>query len=160
MTMGKSEIVREYKQAKNPKEQIKILAELNCCTVEVIKGVLSEAGIDVNKRGRKPKTPETPIKTQRGGISAVKTEKGEKIAPKIPTKPIKTQAEDDFGEVEEIEEIIEPSSYPEEVEETIREVLHKELFSLETNIRFHENKIKELNAKYEHITSYLGNRRA
>lgn len=42
MQMTNVEIRKMYREFKNKKEQIKILAELNCCTVEEIKEILSE----------------------------------------------------------------------------------------------------------------------
>ncbi|MBE6987981.1 MAG: hypothetical protein E7432_04290 [Ruminococcaceae bacterium] len=47
MLMTSFEIRQEYKLAKNPKAQIKILAELNCCHINDIKDVLR--GIEVVK---------------------------------------------------------------------------------------------------------------
>ena len=38
------EIVRNYRQAKDPKAQIRVLAELNACTKDEIMAVLREAG--------------------------------------------------------------------------------------------------------------------
>ena len=40
MQMTSKEIIRSYKNAKNPRTQIKILAELNCCSVEEIKAIV------------------------------------------------------------------------------------------------------------------------
>lgn len=45
MTIG--EIVRNYKQAKDKRAQIKILAELNTCDVEDIKQILRDNGMDL-----------------------------------------------------------------------------------------------------------------
>lgn len=44
MTMTKEEIVRDYMQAKTPRKQIGILAELNACKKSEIVEILKEAG--------------------------------------------------------------------------------------------------------------------
>lgn len=56
--MDKSEIVRNYKEAKNKATQIQILADLNCTDAETIKKILTEAGeyVEKKKPGPKPKT--------------------------------------------------------------------------------------------------------
>ena len=46
MQMTEDEILREYQQAKNPAEQITILAQLNACTEGEIIGILKAKGID------------------------------------------------------------------------------------------------------------------
>lgn len=43
MQMTNDEIIREYKGAKNPKQQIKILAELNCCSETDIQKIIESA---------------------------------------------------------------------------------------------------------------------
>ncbi len=45
MTMSNEEIVRDYCQAANKNKQIKILADLNCCTPGEIRQVLFEQGV-------------------------------------------------------------------------------------------------------------------
>ena len=57
MTMTESEIVRDYRSAKNKKMQISILADLNECKPEDIKRILKDNGVDLrggNYRTRKP----------------------------------------------------------------------------------------------------------
>lgn len=44
MTMTNEEICRDYRNAKVPTKQIKILAELNQCTMDDIKRILTEGG--------------------------------------------------------------------------------------------------------------------
>lgn len=46
MQMSNREIVNSYKEAKDRTQQVKILADLNCCSVEQIIGILTAAGID------------------------------------------------------------------------------------------------------------------
>lgn len=58
MTAG--EIASSYRQAAKPLEQVKILAELNACSEELIRKTLATEGIDVpqKKRGRPKAEPE------------------------------------------------------------------------------------------------------
>lgn len=46
MQMTSEEILRDFRQAKHKKEQIKILAELNACSVEEIVDILKAQGVD------------------------------------------------------------------------------------------------------------------
>lgn len=46
MQMTNEEITRDFQQAKNKKEQISVLADLNACTAEEICEILREGGID------------------------------------------------------------------------------------------------------------------
>lgn len=46
MQMTNGEIITSYKQAKNGSEQVKILAELNACSIERIIGILTDGGVD------------------------------------------------------------------------------------------------------------------
>lgn len=61
MTMTNSEIVRDFKSAKNPWAQVEILADLNLCTKEAIVDILkNEGAISAQsagqwKRGQKEK---------------------------------------------------------------------------------------------------------
>lgn len=52
MQMTNGEIIANYRQAKNKKEQLKILAELNACTQDEIKKILLEGGLDVRQLPR------------------------------------------------------------------------------------------------------------
>lgn len=45
MVISAEEIVRDYSQAANKQKQIKILADLNCCTPGEIRQVLFEQGV-------------------------------------------------------------------------------------------------------------------
>lgn len=62
MVMSKTEILRDWEGAKDKKEQIKILADLNLTTPEAIKEVLIEMGVDYRRlpREREKKAAETP----------------------------------------------------------------------------------------------------
>lgn len=45
MTMSNEEIIRDYNQASNKSKQIRILADLNCCSPGEIRKVLAQAGV-------------------------------------------------------------------------------------------------------------------
>lgn len=51
MQMSNEEIMKNYRQAKNPKQQIRILADLNCCSVEEINAIVNptECSISPNR---------------------------------------------------------------------------------------------------------------
>lgn len=56
------EIVRSYKEARNPRRQIDVLADLNACKPQQIRSVLKHAGLKLPK---KPKEPAIKAKKQR-----------------------------------------------------------------------------------------------
>ena len=57
MVMTDEEIIISYKQAKHPKKQISVLAELNGCKRQVILGILAASGIYIieEKKGATPR---------------------------------------------------------------------------------------------------------
>lgn len=58
LPMSAGEIVRSYKQAAKPEEQIGILAELNACTVDEIRSILVQLGVDLPEaKKRQPGRP-------------------------------------------------------------------------------------------------------
>lgn len=57
MQMSAEEICRDYRQAKDPKAQIRILADLNACSPAHIKKILQEGGEAVAVPGRPAKAP-------------------------------------------------------------------------------------------------------
>lgn len=63
MQMTNNEILANFRQAKDKKEQLKILADLNCCTQEEIRQKLLEAGCDEKEipTKAKPKPKETYV---------------------------------------------------------------------------------------------------
>lgn len=66
MEMTAHEIVRSYKEAKDKKKQVGILAQLNLCTPEDIKKILVEGGINWRElpRGKRIQSPPTPNETK------------------------------------------------------------------------------------------------
>ena len=66
MQMSKDEIVRKYKEAKDKKHVIEILADLNTCDKSLIRTILTEGGISLpgNPNFGKPKAQiKKPIET-------------------------------------------------------------------------------------------------
>lgn len=58
LPMSAGEIVRSYKQAAKPEEQIGILAELNACSVDEIREILLQLGVELPKaKKRQPGRP-------------------------------------------------------------------------------------------------------
>lgn len=53
MEMSESDICMEYRQAKNRKAQIRILADQNCCSLRTIKEILAKNGYDVETHPKK-----------------------------------------------------------------------------------------------------------
>lgn len=53
--MSEYEVVESFKHAAHPKNQIKILAELNSCSEAYIRYILTNAGIELPKRGERPR---------------------------------------------------------------------------------------------------------
>lgn len=60
MQMTESEIVKDYREAKNKSEQINILADLNCCSKVEIKEILLNNGVSSQELQRKRKPRKKP----------------------------------------------------------------------------------------------------
>lgn len=82
MVMSDNEVKLNVLQAKNPRAQIKICAELNATTQENIKKILREQGVDLRSfNGKQPKglipeetpenVPETPIQAIKNKIDSL-----------------------------------------------------------------------------------------
>lgn len=54
-TMTPYEVAQSYQNAAHPKQQIKILAELNSCSEDYIRFILAGEGIEAPKRGGRPR---------------------------------------------------------------------------------------------------------
>lgn len=61
MQMTPGEIVKSYREAKEKKKQIQILAELNACSTEFIKQIMRENGVQFPGPSPK-KAPKEPAK--------------------------------------------------------------------------------------------------
>ena len=62
MQMSDSEIVRSYREAKDKRSQVGVLAELNACSKDYIREILKRSGIDAPKPGRKSTTEPEPVR--------------------------------------------------------------------------------------------------
>lgn len=60
MNMTENEIVRNYREAKNKREQVTILADLNRCEKEEIVDILLKNGVDQKELPRKRKPRKKP----------------------------------------------------------------------------------------------------
>lgn len=76
--MTEYEICKSYREAKNPNEQVKILAQLNCCSIDDIYMILAANNEPLRKR-----------KYNRTGKPA------EKVTTKPKAAPKKTEKQDD-----------------------------------------------------------------
>lgn len=126
LQMRKNEIVRNYKSAKNPKEQIRILADLNCTSQTEIKKVLAEAGVELPQR----------------------TSKNAK-------KPINTQCEEENREVEEVKEIEQINQPEDDVASEIEKILHEELERLDAHLSLLKMRKEIIESRYEKIMVFL-----
>lgn len=78
MYMKESEIAREFREGKDKKQQVKILADMNGCTYDEIVEILRKQGIDVSeverkKRGRqsaKEKETVLPVEEKKSDMAA------------------------------------------------------------------------------------------
>ena len=70
MEMAAHEIVRSYKEAKDKKKQVSILAQLNLCTPEDIKKILVEGGINWRElpRGKRIQSPHPNPRTKQKNL--------------------------------------------------------------------------------------------
>ncbi len=77
MEMTQEEIVKRYKEAKDQRKQISILADLNACKQNDIIDVLTAAGVvtEAKKRGPKPGTKQHPLKERKKQEKAVNSNK-------------------------------------------------------------------------------------
>ncbi|MBR6987521.1 MAG: hypothetical protein IKH82_05575 [Clostridiales bacterium] len=57
--MTEYEICKEYREAKDPTQQIKILAQLNCCSNKDILAILEKNNEPIRKRAYTPKAKKT-----------------------------------------------------------------------------------------------------
>jgi hypothetical protein len=111
MEMNENEIVRSYRESKNKKQQIGILADINCCKPEQIKEILKKNGVDLrggNYRAKKEEAPKEDAKAA-PPIPERKIEIPEEqiVKDKLPRIVRKTLEEDlDFIE-EQLKELIE-----------------------------------------------------
>ena len=131
MYMKDNEIVREYREGRDKKQKVKILADMNGCTYEEIVEVLRKQGIDVSgverkKRGRQG-TKETVVPAE---------EKKSNVAAGLPAETEKPAV---------------AAGLPDIVRDTITQRMIEETEKMETcarQMKECERNIKELNAFY------------
>ena len=77
MTMTKEDILKDFREAKDKRAQVKILADLNLCKPEDIIAILKEAGEDgrqfnglVQKKPSEDKPKPAPVKTTKAPAKA------------------------------------------------------------------------------------------
>lgn len=91
MQMSDKDIIRAYKEAKDGRKQIGILADLNACPRDHIVEILSEAGV-YKKPGKKPAKKETVPK-----VKAARVRKAP--VPEVEMGGLPDPAPDDKGDI-------------------------------------------------------------
>lgn len=94
MVMTDAEIVRSWKEAKDRNAQVRILAELNVCSRDVIIEILKDNGIDGRQLPRKKKAAPFVLSDKPEGETAIPAEVEEETA----EAPVPVDAEGDCGE--------------------------------------------------------------
>ena len=74
MEMSNEEIVRRYRQAKNKRSQVNILAQLNCCSKDEIIEVLKQEGITDKQLPRAERSDKGKKKSGEPAVEAKETE--------------------------------------------------------------------------------------
>ena len=110
MEMNENEIVKNYRESKNKKQQIDILADMNCCKPEQIKEILKKNGVDLrggNYRAKKEETPKEETMKENVPERKIEIPEEQIVKDKLPRIVRKTLEEDlDFIE-EQLKELIE-----------------------------------------------------
>ena len=86
LTMTVFDIVQQYMMSADRERQIEILADLNLCSQDDIRGVLAEAGCmlpEKKKRGRKKKTPAEEEPPQGGPGTAEEAQEKKGMPPEM-----------------------------------------------------------------------------
>ena len=83
MTMTDEEVLRSFRQAKKPSDQVQVLADLNSTTTDNIREILVKQGVDPRQLPRKKRrieqsAPEAaaPVKQVSSFVDALKDEEG------------------------------------------------------------------------------------
>lgn len=123
MQMNNADIVKSYREAKDKKKQVSILAELNACEKEKIISILKEGGISDRELPRNRK------KTESDG----KSEKPMAIQKAQPTEKAEPKKEES------------PAAVTEELPEIVKEVICRQMEQEQEAIDYHSGRLKELN---------------
>lgn len=122
MQMNNAEIVKSYREAKDKKKQVSILAELNACEKEKIISILKDGGISDRELPRNRKKTESEE-----GDAETLILKEVFLKPLIPNKQ----------EPEAKSRICMP--------EVVREVICRQMEKEQEAIDYHSHRLKELN---------------
>lgn len=134
-----SDILCSYKEAKDKRAQMKILADMNLCTTEDIRAALIRAGIDGRALPRKSKNDVT------------KEEVVENTQPDN-SKETVTETARQESPVEEVVENIQPDKIDENVVETTKPDIHDEEV-IDTPV-MEESSVDVLELAHSAITTY------
>lgn len=69
MQMTESEIVRSYREAKNKRNQIEVLADLNTCTPDDIRAILKNNGVDLRGGSFKKKVTKEDAPEEKAAVT-------------------------------------------------------------------------------------------
>lgn len=130
MNMTENEIVRQYKEGKDKREQIKILADMNLCEKEEIEKILTDNGCRI--------PAQTPKKNPKNESSEV-TEDIQKKEPQ--EKPYAAG--------------IKESGF--HVPDKVKELVNAKMVRLQETIDAYQEKIKEYETEMEELNGFLRN---
>ena len=123
MQMSNADIVKMYRESKDKKAQVEILADLNVCEKETIIKILKENGVS------QAELPRNRKKTERGGksekpMAIQKAQSTEKAEPKEGAPMV---------------------AVTEELPEIVKEVICRQIKQEQETIDYHSSRLKELN---------------
>lgn len=148
MTMNENEIVRDFKEAKEKRKQISILADMNQCSREEIRGVLLRNGISEAELPSKPgrrRAVETEVFHQQVKKNHAKPEEFRPAKP----EPVPMEETPEYpspepaAEKEEAEHIVVPE-VRHEVPETVRQLCRDRIWGIAQEIGLLERERREL----------------
>lgn len=123
MQMSNADIVKMYRESKDKKAQVEILAGLNVCEKETIIKILKENGVS------QAELPRNRKKTESDG----KSEKPMAIQKAQPTEKAEPKKEES------------PAAVTEELPEIVKEVICRQMEQEQEAIDYHSGRLKELN---------------
>ena len=122
MQMSNADIVKMYREAKDKKAQIEILADLNACGKEKILDILKDGGVSPAEMPRNRKKPESDGKSERP-VTVSKAQ----IIEKAESKKVRPVA-----------------AGKEELPDIVKEVLCRQMEKEQDAIDYHTGRLKEL----------------
>lgn len=160
MQMTNEEIARSYREAKDKKKQIGILAELNLCSRTEIEYILRDEGLHPGYQ-RKPKEP----KKSRKKKPLISEDQTKKTDPPGQLEISMTEFDTDAEEYQqELSFILDQSINPkikrceEKIEEISKKIQahEKEIKALQKRTAVHKARKDKLEEIYKAIASYMG----